>query len=61
MRSVKKQRKFNGTPEQAVEEFILIRRRLKEMGYDGDCAYEKALVAFYCERLEQCSQIIQHN
>jgi len=37
----------------------LIEKRLEELGYDGDCAYEKAMVAFYRERLDQCSLLLQ--
>ncbi len=41
-----------------LEEKASIEKRLKELGYDGDCAYEKAMVAFYNRRLEQCVELI---
>ena len=42
-----------------LEEKASIEKRLKELGYDGDCAYEKAMVAFYNRRLEQCVELIE--
>lgn len=36
------------------EEKAAIEKRLEQLGYDGDCAYEKAMVAFYSERLGDC-------
>ena len=30
-----------------LEELDWLQRRLADMGYDGDCAYERALVAVY--------------
>lgn len=42
-----------------LEEKASIEKRLKELGYDGDCAYEKAMVAFYQTRLEQCVEMIE--
>lgn len=42
-----------------LEEKASIEKRLKELGYDGDCAYEKAMVAFYSRRLEQCVELIE--
>lgn len=41
------------------EEKALIEKRLEQLGYDGDCAYEKAMVAFYNERLELCESLLQ--
>ena len=42
-----------------LEEKASIEKRLEELGYDGDCAYEKAMVSFYKRRLEQCDEMIQ--
>lgn len=42
-----------------LEEKASIEKRLKELGYDGDCAYEKAMVAFYKRRLDQCVEMIE--
>ncbi|MEJ2213369.1 MAG: hypothetical protein P8Y20_04720 [Gammaproteobacteria bacterium] len=43
-----------------LEEKISIEKRLKALGYDGDCAYEKAMVAFYTERLKQCCALLEN-
>jgi len=42
-----------------LEEKASIEKRLEELGYDGDCAYEKAMVAFYKRRLDQCVEMIE--
>ena len=43
-----------------LEEKSSIEKRLKALGYDGDCAYEKAMVAFYTERLNQCCALLDN-
>ena len=43
-----------------LEEKISIEKRLEELGYDGDCAYEKAMVAFYKDRLDQCCALLDN-
>ena len=47
------------TTEHLLQEIASIEKRLEELGYDGDCAYEKAMVAFYRERLDQCSTLLK--
>jgi len=47
------------TTDYLLQEIETIEKRLEELGYDGDCAYEKAMVAFYRERLDQCSVLLQ--
>lgn len=42
-----------------LEEKASIEKRLEQLGYDGDCAYEKAMVAFYTQRLGQCMEMIE--
>ena len=42
------------------EEKASIEKRLSELGYDDDCAYEKAMVAFYQKRLEQCEELLEN-
>lgn len=42
-----------------IEEKMTLQKRLEQLGYDGDCAYEKALVAFYQQRLLDCENIIR--
>ena len=42
-----------------LEEKASIEKRLEELGYDGDCAYEKAMVAFYKKRLDECVELIE--
>ena len=34
------------------EEIELLRTRLKQIGPDGDCGYEKALIRFFNEQIE---------
>ncbi len=48
------------TTEYLLQEIAMIENRLEELGYDGDCAYEKAMVAFYKERLDQCSILLKN-
>ena len=33
------------------EEIAFMESRLEEIGYDGDCAYEKAMARFYYQQL----------
>ena len=47
------------TRDYLLEEIASIEKRLEELGYDGDCAYEKAMVAFYKERLDKCSVLLK--
>ena len=39
--------------ERIREEIRYIEAWLDEIGHDGDCAYEKAMVRFYQERLQE--------
>jgi len=41
-----------------LEEKASLENRLQRLGYDGDCAYEKAMVAFYTKRLDLCCEMI---
>jgi len=34
-------------PERIREEIASLESRLNEIGYDGDCAYEKAMIRFF--------------
>jgi len=34
-------------PERIREEIASLESRLDEIGYDGDCAYEKAMIRFF--------------
>jgi len=47
------------TTEYLLQEMESIEKRLEQLGYDGDCAYEKAMVAFYKDRLDQCSNLLK--
>ena len=38
-------------PERLREEIALMEARLEEIGHDGDCAYERAMIRFYGEQL----------
>ena len=42
-----------------LDEKATIEKRLHQLGYDGDCAYEKALVSFYSNRLEECNRQLE--
>ncbi len=42
-----------------LQEKDMIERRLEQLGYDGDCAYEKAMVAFYKRRLGLFEDLIK--
>lgn len=35
------------------EEIAYMESRLEEIGYDGDCAYEKAIARFYYQQLAE--------
>lgn len=39
-------------PHRVAEEIACIEARLTEMGHDGDCAYENALIHFFEGQLE---------
>lgn len=39
-------------PGRLREEIAYLQSRLAEIGHDGDCAYEKALIRFFCAQLE---------
>ena len=41
-----------------IEEKHLMEKRLEQLGHDGDCAYEKAMVAFYQRRLNLFNDLI---
>ena len=36
-----------------ITEIIYLRKRLKQMGYTGDCAYEKKLSGYFTQMIEQ--------
>lgn len=42
-----------------LEEKNMVEKRLQQLGYDGDCAYEKAMVAFYRRRLDMFEDLIR--
>jgi hypothetical protein len=42
-----------------LEEKNMMEKRLQQLGYDGDCAYEKAMVAFYRRRLDMFEDLIR--
>jgi len=33
------------------EEAVYLEERIKQMGFEGDCAYERAMYTFYLDRL----------
>ena len=33
------------------EEVMYLEERIKQMGFEGDCAYERAMYTFYLDRL----------
>jgi len=35
------------------EEAVYLEERIKQMGFEGDCAYERAMYTFYLDRLNQ--------
>jgi hypothetical protein len=50
----RKHAKHCGGPPSAIrlaEEIALLERRLQQIGPDGDCAYEKALIRFLEQQL----------
>lgn len=42
---------INRNPEHLREEIAFMEARLVAIGYDGDCAYEKAMARYYQEHL----------
>jgi len=51
--------KQTANPDELLAEKQMIEQRLEQLGYDGDCAYEKAMVAFYQRRLAMFENLIQ--
>ena len=43
------------------EEIAHMKARVGEIGYDGDCACEKAMARFYCHRLASCRARLQRS
>ena len=41
-------------PEYLREEIAFMEARLTAIGYDGDCAYEKAMARYYRQHLAMC-------
>jgi hypothetical protein len=39
-------------PERLLEEIARLETRLAEIGHDGDCAYEKAMIRFFRAQVE---------
>lgn len=39
-------------PQRIQEEIAYMETRLGEFGYDGDCAYEKAMIRFFEQQVE---------
>lgn len=37
------------------EEAVYLEERIKQMGFEGDCAYERAMYTFYLDRLYELS------
>ena len=37
--------------ERLLEEIAFMESRLAEIGHDGDCAYEKAMIRFYHQQM----------
>ena len=48
-------------PERSAQEIRYMEARLDEIGHDGDCAYEKAMIKFFqkevAERMAQLAAI----
>lgn len=43
---------FGGDPARLREEIQYMETRLSEIGFEGDCAYERAMSKFYQEQIE---------
>ena len=39
-----------------LDELNFLKMRLKQIGYNGDCAYEKKLSNYYLETISRCEQ-----
>ena len=39
-------------PQRLAEEIDYMEARLAEIGHDGDCAYERAIIRFFNEQIE---------
>ena len=61
MNSTYCQHRQHNRRECLLDEKAIIEKRLHQLGYDGDCAYEKALVSFYSSRLEECNRQLELN
>lgn len=49
--TVPAQRRPHDDPDRLREEIAFMEARLAELGHDGDCAYEKAMIRFYHQQL----------
>lgn len=43
-----------------IAEIKYLNMRLKQIGYNGDCAYEKKLSNYYLETISRCQQELRH-
>ncbi len=49
--TVPAQRRPHDDQDRLREEIAFMEARLAELGHDGDCAYEKAMIRFYHQQL----------
>jgi hypothetical protein len=49
--TVPAQRRPHDDADRLREEIAFMEARLAEIGHDGDCAYEKAMIRFYHQQL----------
>ena len=42
---------IKGQKKDLNEEAMYLEERIKQMGFEGDCAYERAMYTFYLDRL----------
>ena len=42
---------IKGQRKDLNEEAMYLEERIKQMGFEGDCAYERAMYTFYLDRL----------
>lgn len=42
--------------ERIIDEINYLKMRLEQIGYNGDCAYEKKLSSFYLNAISHCKE-----
>jgi hypothetical protein len=58
MRARRKRQPISVTPGRLREEIATIEKRLEQLGPDGDCGYENAMIRFYEQQLGERRRLL---